>query len=418
MKTLLPLLLILILTIQCAGPPIEVKNPARLPQIIFVPGYYGSYLKRVKDSKRVWFTLGEALWGDQTLALSEDGIQVPGAVDLVVDGVFNSVGLIPGVLSGDVYGNFIATLEEKFSGQANIVPFAYDWRQDITLSALKLARLVDNLSSQGASKIAIVAHSMGGLITSYYLLYGGQNLEKSRPTMAGAKKLHAVVMAATPFQGTMTVFRNMQWGVQFGLNKKALESNAVASFPSSYQLLPQYPESLLATNGQNFSDWIFGEGKWVKHGWSLFRNKNGIESAALTNRRMFTRKMLLLGKTTFKKFHDYKTNLTSAMPFLYFFSSDTPTLKQALWYEKENHLLFPGKNLRASLKDFDEKQLLSLGDGTVTQTSAQPPEQFATTFTNLEIRRRTGGHLEILNQGKTIDEMVLFLQQALNPAPQ
>jgi len=414
MKNFLSLLFICTLSIQCAGLPKEVKNTAHLPQIIFVPGYYGSYLKRVKDNKRVWFTAGQALWGDQTLALTGDGIQVPDVVELVVDGVFNSLELIPGIMSKDIYGDTIATLEKNFLGQANIVPFAYDWRQDITHSSQQLAQLVDNLYAQGAPKVAIVSHSMGGLITSYYLLYGKQNLENARPNLYGAKKLYAVVMAATPFQGTMTVFRNMQFGVQFGVNKKALENYAVASFPSSYQLLPQYPESLLSESGENHSDWIFKEGQWRKHGWSLFRNASELNPAILLNRRKFTQKMLLLGKTTYKKIHEYKINSNSAVPFLYFYNDETPTINQALWDQKEQNLLFPGINLRNSLKNYDQKQLLSKGDGTVTEKSAQPPEQFATTFPNLQIRNRVGEHLEILKQEKTINEMVRFLQKALN----
>ena len=418
MKTLLPLLFICILSIQCASPPKEIKNSAKLPQIIFVSGYYGSYLKRVKDNKRVWFTAGQALWGDQTLALSEGGIQVQNAVELVIDGVFNSLELIPGILSKDVYGDVIASLEEKFLDQANIVPFAYDWRRDITHSSQKLARLVDNLYAQGAPKVAIVAHSMGGLITSYYLLYGEQNLENAMPNLYGAKKLHAVVMAATPFQGTMTVFRNMQFGVQFGLNKKALENYAVASFPSSYQLLPQYPESLQSKSGENLSGWIFEEDKWKSNDWSLFRNAGELNPATLLNRRKFTQKMLLLGKTTYKNLHQYKTSLNSAVPFFYFYSDETPTINQALWYEKEKILLFPGKNLRISLKNYNPKQLISKGDGTVTAKSAQPPEPFATTFPNLQIRNRVGEHLEILKQEKTINEIVRFLQKALDLQPE
>ena len=80
-------------------------------------------------------------------------------------------------------------------------------------------------------------------------------------------------------------------------------------------------------------------------------------------------------------------------------------------------LLFPGKNLRKSLKNYDQKQLLSKGDGTVSEKSAQPPEQFATTFTNLQIRNRVGEHLEILKQEKTINEMVRFLQTSLRLDP-
>ena len=410
-------LLICTFTLQCTDPRKEVINSARLPQIIFVPGYYGSYLNRLKDNKRVWFTLGEALWGDQTLALTKDGIQIPGAVPLRVDGVFDSINLIPGISSKDIYGEIIASLAENFLGQANIVPFAYDWRQDITHSTKQLAQLVDHLYSQGAPKVAIVAHSMGGLITSYYLLYGDQQQENAQPDLAGAKKLHAVVMAAVPFQGLMIVFKNMQFGVSFGLNKKALESYAVASFPSSYQLLPQYAEQLLSPGGEDFSKWIYEVDKWEKYGWGLFRNQGEIKPATLINRRNFTRKMLLLGKTTLNNIHGYKTNLNSAVPFLYFFSDETPTINQAIWYDKEKTLLFPEKNLRDSLKNFEEKQLFSKGDGTVTQISAHPPKQFATTFPNLEIRSQIGQHLELLKQEMTIKEMVQFLQKTLHLGP-
>ena len=206
----------------------------------------------------------------------------------------------------------------------------------------------------------------------------------------------------------------MQFGVKFGLNKKALESYAVASFPSNYQLLPHYPESLLSESGENLSDWIFKEDKWRNHDWSLFRNTSGLNPATLLNRRKFTQKMLLLGKTSYKNIHQYKTNLNSAVPFFYFYSDEIPTINQALWYQKEKTLLFPGINLRDSLKNYDQKQLMSKGDGTVTEKSAQPPEQFATTFPNLQIRNRVGEHLEIMKQEKTIKEMVRFLQKALD----
>jgi len=124
--------------------------------------------------------------------------------------------------------------------------------------------------------------------------------------------------------------------------------------------------------------------------------------------------MLLLGKSTYKKIHEYKTKLNSAVPFLYFYSDKNPTINQALWDEKDQILLFSGINLKNSLKNYENKQLLSKGDGTVTEKSAQPPEQFATTFPNLQIRNRVEGHVELLKQERTINEMVRFLQKALH----
>ena len=91
---------------------------------------------------------------------------------------------------------------------------------------------------RGKKDISIVAHSMGGLIVSYYLRYGTQDIESAVENWKGAEDLQRVVLAGVPFLGVMNSFRNMNFGVTVGWNSSLLSSEAYASFPASYYTLP------------------------------------------------------------------------------------------------------------------------------------------------------------------------------------
>jgi hypothetical protein len=79
---------------------------------------------------------------------------------------------------------------------------------------------------------------MGGLIVSYYLRYGDQDLELTVETWEGTTHIEKVVMAGVPFLDSMWSFRNMQYGRMIGLNSSLLNQQAMASFPASYYTLP------------------------------------------------------------------------------------------------------------------------------------------------------------------------------------
>ena len=108
-----------------------------------------------------------------------------------------------------------------------VYPFGYDWRLDNAVNAEKLATFID---ATGAAQVAIVAHSMGGLVSVNYLSRFGQ------------QKVAKLITLGTPFLGTPGSLKTLERG-DFGQGMLAylarpkfrqLFKNEV----SWYQLLP------------------------------------------------------------------------------------------------------------------------------------------------------------------------------------
>ncbi|HEU0076655.1 MAG TPA: hypothetical protein VFQ76_03340, partial [Longimicrobiaceae bacterium] len=161
--------------------------PQRMPHVlVFLPGITGSVLK--KDGKVVWGfsagALGSALLSKggsmkKALMLEAD----PPDVDDLGDGVVASalvpdLHLIPGFWKIDGYTRVIDTIQKRFDVTIgkNLFPFPYDWRRDNRVAARRLARqgrewLARWRESSGNkdARLVLIAHSMGGLVSRYYL---------------------------------------------------------------------------------------------------------------------------------------------------------------------------------------------------------------------------------------------------------
>ncbi len=197
-KILVHLTLALML-LACSTPQKPQPINPNLKHIIFIPGYYGTRLvKQTKSGQKlVWINASQTLWGDMTLAMP--GFGVPGAAELAPTTVLDRVSVIPGLYSMNFYGDFIDTLRVHFRNTAQVHTLPYDWRRDYYTAVQLLDEFIKHLQSKGAKRISIVAHSMGGLVASYYLRYGNQRPELARENWQGTKNIEKVVMAATPF---------------------------------------------------------------------------------------------------------------------------------------------------------------------------------------------------------------------------
>ena len=89
----------------------------------------------------------------------------------------------------------------------------------------------------------IAAHSMGGLVTRYFLMYGGQDLpaDGSLPelTWEGANLVERVILIGTPNAGSARAFRDLVQGTRLAPILPYYSPALMGTFPSIYQLLPR-----------------------------------------------------------------------------------------------------------------------------------------------------------------------------------
>lgn len=200
--------------------------------VVFVPGICGSVLQ-LGDTEiwpgTPWNVAFESYPDDyvKLLATSREirAVDVLRSVPLKVLGVT--------LHHFDGYGRALASLEEMGFREAGgtLVPFAYDWRMDVRESAKALKARLANRDLAGR-RIAIVAHSMGGLVTRYLIEKLG---------LPPDIKVELCIFVAVPHLGAPVALQNL-----LGLRPEIFLSGPQCraalrnpDFPSAYQLLPR-----------------------------------------------------------------------------------------------------------------------------------------------------------------------------------
>ena len=217
--------------------------------VILLPGITGSVLQ--KDSKDVWAISGQAaLEALKSLGSSLQDLHLtaddPNEDDLG-DGIFATrvmpdVHIVPGLIKVDGYSKIARMITDNFqvvrgslndNRPANFFEFPYDWRRDNRVAARGLKTLIDRQlpvwrKSSGAqdAKVILIAHSMGGLVSRYYL----ERLE-------GWRDCRALITFGTPYRGSLNALDFLANGYK----KLFLDlTEVMRSFTSVYQLLPIY----------------------------------------------------------------------------------------------------------------------------------------------------------------------------------
>ena len=216
----------------------------KMPDVmVLLPGITGSVLK--KNGKVVWgysagtiaqalLTLGGSM--ETALALPHDDPAVDDLGDgIVADAVMPDLHLLPGIWKIDGYGRIAEAIKSGFdvTEGRNFFTFAYDWRRDNRVAARWLQRaahrwLADWREASGnpGAKLILIGHSMGGLVSRYFL-----------ECMEGWRETKALVTFGTPYRGSL----NALDGLANGIRKGPLDLSAVArQFTALYQLLPIY----------------------------------------------------------------------------------------------------------------------------------------------------------------------------------
>jgi pimeloyl-ACP methyl ester carboxylesterase len=287
----------------------QYHSPDRNP-VIVIPGILGSRLIDNETGQTVW----GAFRGEYANPNTDEGLRLitlPIAEDDSVsnqvrpDGVLESLELnIAGIpLEIQAYSGILTTLgaggyRDESLGLNSIdygtdhytcFQFDYDWRRDISYNAKRLKAFIDARRrdvqrqyeieyglKQAPVKFDIVAHSMGALLTRYFLRYGGEELPDNGDvpavTWRGAADVERAVLVAPPNAGSLEAFDQLVNGFRKGGPFIPRYAPAVlGTFPSVYQLLPRPRHRPVLVDGdidRPIGD-IYDVNLWEQQGWGL-----------------------------------------------------------------------------------------------------------------------------------------------------
>ncbi len=157
---------------------------------VFVPGFLGSYLYR--GSQLIW-PQPRIMFSTPELMRLEEPLEPRGMLREVV--------IVPGLVKLDQYSLLVDYLTDslRYESGSDLLEFAYDFRPDIRLTAQKLAQAVD--AWDPGAPITVIAHSLGSLVTRYYV-----------ERLGGKQKAERIVFMGGPHLGTPTSFASLLKG--------------------------------------------------------------------------------------------------------------------------------------------------------------------------------------------------------------
>jgi len=196
------------------------KIPERSP-VVFAPGIMGSELWLGKE--RIWPNL-------KLLFKEPDFLKYPGIPGIEPRGILQEVVVVPNLIKLEQYSQLGDYLVEDlgYTRGKDFFEFAYDWRQDIRLTAKQLSQFIDALP---VKPVKLVAHSLGTLVSRYYV-----------ERLGGKDKVDKLILMGGPHLGTPAAVSSLLFGpavLPFGLMGETLRK-VISTFYTSYQILPVY----------------------------------------------------------------------------------------------------------------------------------------------------------------------------------
>ncbi len=241
--------------------------------LLFVPGYYGSMLEEEGTRKVRWAKASNFLLSRTGVSKNIPGTKIGSFKKLVPSQVLKNVLVFPRYWDVDSYGKTLTQLEEfTRKERIELATVAYDWRDDFISCLDVIDQKIKSFNLTDHDELYVVAHSMGGLLMSYYLRYGAQDVIAASENWAGLKHVRKVALIAPPLHGLMILFRDIEDGTCLGINRNLLSGLDYSTFNSSYFFLPPKGEDIgMKKNGEKLSLGIHDIDKWEKNNWGPFR---------------------------------------------------------------------------------------------------------------------------------------------------
>lgn len=294
------------------NPAARHHGPDRNP-IIAIPGVLGTRLVHRPSEVIAWgaFDGGAAdpaePTGARLISLPIDGASDLADLrdDVETDGVLERVRIrLAGVpIEVSAYAGILATLgaggyRDEALGLAGEVDygddhftcfqFPYDWRRDNVENARRLHEFILEKRAYVREqyrrrygvdrpdvRFDIVAHSMGGLLTRYFLMYGSQEPPEDGTlpelTWEGAAYVERAILVATPSGGSVRALLELVRGRKTGPLLPFYPAALLGTFPSIYQLVPRARHGFAVWDGdaaRPLED-VLDPALWERLGWGL-----------------------------------------------------------------------------------------------------------------------------------------------------
>ena len=201
--------------------PMSSRKQARRP-VVIVPGAMGSDLWR--GNEQLWPNARNLFAHPEVYCFKEDQ-------PLQARAIISEMVIVPNLIKLEQYNRLGDYLQEGLGYERgkDLFEFPYDWRQDNRVSAKQLAAAIDRW--QIKPPLTIIAHSMGCLVSRYYVERWG-----------GKSKVERLVLMGGPHYGGAQAIGGLLYGqgvLPFGLLGDKLRQ-VLITLPSVYQVLPTY----------------------------------------------------------------------------------------------------------------------------------------------------------------------------------
>ena len=257
------------------------------PPVILIHGIMGSKLRDANSLDELWFgNLSTLLFSNY----ESIRLQIDPQTLLPVDNQGEPFEIADKAAGIDYYQAIIKTLTQFGAYQLTEVNspadnlnrklyvFTYDWRQDNVKSARKLHSFIQQIKQDHNNpdlKVDLVAHSMGGLISRYYLRYGETDVldDNAFPiNQQGAQHVRRVILLGTPNLGSVGSVHSFITGLRIGL--RTIPTEVLVTMPSIYQLFPHNISSWVVNiTGEPLDRDVFDRRIWERFQWSIFDPK-------------------------------------------------------------------------------------------------------------------------------------------------
>jgi len=200
----------------------KLARPTGRRIVVFLPGLMGSEFWI--GNERVWPNV-------KTIFTNPEIFSYPSKIPLEPRNIVDEVVIIPNLIKQDQYNRLGDYLVEELNYQRGVdfFEFPYDWRQDVRVSARQLGELVESLP--GAQPVIIIGHSLGTMVTRYYI-----------ERLGGHRRVERAILMGGPHKGAVKGLVSLLVAPEvlpFGIMGERLRQ-IIMTFPSAYQILPDY----------------------------------------------------------------------------------------------------------------------------------------------------------------------------------